>query len=85
MFVKICGITRAEDAGAAVAAGAAAIGFIFWPDSPRFVDPFRARAIAVTLPPFVTAVGVFGVTYLGTMMVAKVPEARGFVRRVLRR
>jgi phosphoribosylanthranilate isomerase len=59
MLVKICGITRVEDAEAAVAAGAAAIGFVFWPESPRFVDPYRARAIAARLPPFVTAVGVF--------------------------
>jgi phosphoribosylanthranilate isomerase len=59
MFVKICGITRADDADAAVAAGARALGFVFWPDSPRFVDPYRARAIVATLPPFVTAVGVF--------------------------
>jgi phosphoribosylanthranilate isomerase len=59
MFVKICGITRADDAEAAVAAGAGAIGFVFWPESPRFIDPYRARAIASTLPPFVTAVGVF--------------------------
>jgi phosphoribosylanthranilate isomerase len=59
MFVKICGITRAEDADAAVRAGASAIGFIFWPDSPRFIDPFRARRIARTLPPFITPVGVF--------------------------
>ena len=59
MLVKICGITRADDAQAAVDAGASAIGFIFWPDSPRFVDPFRARAIAAALPPFVTTVGVF--------------------------
>ena len=59
MLVKICGITRADDAAAAVDAGAAAIGFVFWPESPRFVDPYRARAIAATLPPFVTAVGVF--------------------------
>jgi phosphoribosylanthranilate isomerase len=59
LLVKICGITRAEDAAAAVAAGAAAIGFIFWPSSPRFIDPFRARKIAAALPPFVTAVGVF--------------------------
>jgi phosphoribosylanthranilate isomerase len=59
MFVKICGITRPEDADAAVKAGADAIGFVFWPGSPRFVDPYRARAIAVTLPPFVTTVGVF--------------------------
>ena len=39
--------------------GAAAIGFIFWPDSPRFIDPYRARNIARTLPPFVSTVGVF--------------------------
>jgi phosphoribosylanthranilate isomerase len=59
MFVKICGITLSEDAEAAVKAGAAAIGFVFWPGSPRFIDPYRARAIAATLPPFVTTVGVF--------------------------
>jgi phosphoribosylanthranilate isomerase len=59
MLVKICGITRLEDALAAVAAGAGAIGFVFWPESPRFIDPYRARAIRSRLPPFVTAVGVF--------------------------
>ena len=59
MFVKICGITLAEDADAAVKAGADAIGFVFWPGSPRLIDPYRARAIAATLPPFVTTVGVF--------------------------
>jgi len=59
VFVKICGVTRVEDAEAAVEAGANAIGFVFWPKSPRFVDPFRARAIAAALPPFVTAVGLF--------------------------
>src|ERR1700704_1798834 len=59
MFVKICGITRLEDADAAVACGAGAIGFVFWPKSPRFIDPYRARAIAAKLPPFVSTVGVF--------------------------
>lgn len=59
MFVKICGITRREDADAAVEAGAAALGFVFWPNSPRAIDPFRARTIVAGLPPFVSAVGVF--------------------------
>jgi phosphoribosylanthranilate isomerase len=59
MFVKICGITQWADAEAAVAYGAKAVGFVFWPQSPRYVDPYRARTIARRLPPFVTAVGVF--------------------------
>ncbi len=58
-LVKICGITRLEDAQAAVAAGANALGFVFWPSSPRYIDPYRARAIVSSLPPFVTPVGVF--------------------------
>ena len=59
MIVKVCGLTRIEDAAAACELGAAAVGFIFWPQSPRFVDPYRARAIVRALPPFVTPVGVF--------------------------
>jgi phosphoribosylanthranilate isomerase len=59
MLVKICGITRQEDAERAVGYGAAALGFVFWPGSPRAIEPERARAIIETLPPFVTAVGVF--------------------------
>jgi len=59
MFVKICGITRREDAEAAVAEGASALGFIFWPGSPRFIAPSLAKEIVATLPPSVAAVGVF--------------------------
>ncbi len=58
-LVKICGVRRHEDALFAIELGAAAIGFVFWPGSPRFIDPYRARAIVAALPPFVTAVGVF--------------------------
>lgn len=57
--VKICGITRAEDAELAVSLGASALGFVMWPRSPRFVEPARARDIVRALPPFVTPVGVF--------------------------
>lgn len=57
--VKVCGVRRLEDAMLAVELGASAIGFVFWPGSPRFIDPHRARAIAAALPPGVTPVGVF--------------------------
>jgi len=57
--IKICGITRAEDAQAAVDAGADALGFVFWPGSPRCVELDRVAAIVRNLPAFVAAVGVF--------------------------
>jgi len=57
--VKICGLTRLEDAQRAVELGAAALGFNFYPPSPRYIEPAAARAIVRQLPPFVTAVGVF--------------------------
>lgn len=57
--VKMCGITRPEDARAAAAAGAAAIGMVFWPGSPRAVDTRAARDIVVALPAGVPAIGVF--------------------------
>lgn len=56
--VKICGIKSAEDARAAIVAGADALGFIFSP-GPRQVDPEIARDIIMELPPFVSVVGVF--------------------------
>jgi len=55
--IKICGITRLEDARAAIAAGADALGFVFYPSSPRHVSPDIAAAIIRELPPFVTTVG----------------------------
>jgi len=57
--VKVCGITRVDDARLAADLGAWAIGFIFWPKSPRFVEPARARAIVDALPAYVLPVGVF--------------------------
>jgi phosphoribosylanthranilate isomerase len=59
MRVKICGITRAEDAVLAAGLGAWAVGFVFWPGSPRCIDAARARDIARQIAPFVTPVGVF--------------------------
>jgi phosphoribosylanthranilate isomerase len=59
MRVKICGITRERDAVLAAELGAAAIGLVFWPASPRHVSLARARAIIARLPPAVTPVGVF--------------------------
>lgn len=57
--VKICGITRAEDALAAAQFGADAIGFVFWEQSARYVTADAARKIAELLPPFVDKVGVY--------------------------
>ncbi len=57
--IKVCGITRLEDALAASRLGVDAVGFVFYPKSPRYIEPMRATAIIRELPPFVSAVGLF--------------------------
>jgi phosphoribosylanthranilate isomerase len=57
--VKICGVTRAEDALAAARLGADAVGFNFWPRSKRYIAPAAAAAIVRSLPPHVATFGVF--------------------------
>lgn len=57
--IKICGLTRVEDLEQAVHAGADALGLVFYPPSPRFVDLPTAARLARAVPPFVTLVGLF--------------------------
>ena len=69
--IKICGITRIEDARMAVELGADALGLVFYPPSPRCVSVEQACGITRAVPPFVTLVGLF------------VNETEEIVRRVL--
>ena len=57
--VKICGITRPEDAVSAADAGVDAIGLVFYESSPRYVDSVKARAIINACPPFICKIGLF--------------------------
>ncbi len=57
--IKICGLTTAEDVRAVVDAGADALGFVFYPRSPRFVTPESAASLLQELSPFVMSVGLF--------------------------
>ncbi len=75
LFVKICGITSADDARLAVDAGADALGFVFWPKSPRAVDAVQARAIGDGIPASIVRVGVF--VDAGADEMARVADAAG--------
>lgn len=57
--IKICGITREQDLVAVLAAGADAVGLVFYPPSPRYLSDSRASELALGTPPFVTRVGLF--------------------------
>lgn len=59
MWVKICGITNLEDARCAIDAQADALGFVFYPKSPRYIRPEEAQAIVQTLPLHVQKIGLF--------------------------
>jgi phosphoribosylanthranilate isomerase len=76
VLIKICGVTNEEDAAAAVAAGAGALGFNFYPRSPRYIAPAAARRIVERLPTAVLTVGVF-VNEEGPARVARVADEAG--------
>lgn len=57
--IKICGLTRPQDLDVAIQLGADAVGFVFYPPSPRYLSLVQARDLASRVPPFVTRVGLF--------------------------
>lgn len=75
MKVKICGITRIEDALCAVESGAWAIGFIFYKKSPRYIEPLKVKEINNLIPEYIRKIGVFVNSSLEEML--KVAEISG--------
>jgi len=57
--IKFCGMTRAEDLAVAIELGVDAVGFVLWPDSPRYIDSHQAAALIAGLPRHITPVGVY--------------------------
>lgn len=57
--IKVCGITRIQDAQAAARLGVDALGFVFYRKSPRYIEPQQAAEIIRSMPPFVSAIGLF--------------------------
>ncbi len=57
--IKICGLTRMQDVQAVVAVGVDAIGFVFYPQSPRYISPKLAAELIAAIPPFISTVGLF--------------------------
>ena len=57
--VKVCGITNLEDAWTAIEAGTDALGFVFVPNTPRYIEPDDANTIMRQIPPLVTTIGLF--------------------------
>lgn len=57
--IKICGITNLDDGLEAIAAGVDALGFVFVPNTPRYITPSQAKLVIKQLPPFITNVGLF--------------------------